>query len=83
MNNHKIEIMDTLQKDIIHQIKKTNNSELLLYIKSILDKENNQTYALNRIEKQLIKESEQDYRKGHIVDNDEVFDTLDKWLEEK
>ncbi len=75
--------MDTLHKKIIHQIKNTDNNELLLYIKSILDKENEQPYNLNSTEMQLIKESEQDYKKGLTVDNDEVFDKIDEWFKEK
>lgn len=75
--------MDTLQKKIIYQIKNTDNNELLLYIKSILDKEHEQPYYLNSTEMQLIKESEQDYQKGLTIDNDEVFDKIDEWLKEK
>ena len=75
--------MDTLQKNIIQQIKNTDNNELLLYIKSILDNESQKPYYLNSIEMQLIKESEHDYNKGDTVDNDEVFDKIDKWLEEE
>jgi hypothetical protein len=75
--------MDTLQKNIIQQIKNTDNNELLLYIKSILDNESQKPYYLNSIEMQLIKESEHDYNKGDTVDNNEVFDKIDKWLEEE
>ena len=75
--------MDTLQKNIIQQIKNTDNNELLLYIKSILDNESQKPYYLNSIEMQQIKESEHDYNKGDTVDNNEVFDKIDKWLEEE
>jgi len=70
-----------LQNQIIQKILHTSDKSLLEYLDALLSKENNQSvYHLSSIEKQLISESNSDYATGKTIQNDEVFNKLEKWL---
>ena len=79
-------LMDTheLQNTIIKKILNTNDKQLLQYFDDLLSikNKNSEAYKLTDFEKQIIKESLSDYKKGNIVSNEDVFKKTDKWLEE-
>ncbi len=72
-----------LQNNIIREILNINDNELLLYLDSILNKRLElDIYKLKEFEKQFVNESFEDYKKGNIVKNDDVFNKTEEWLEE-
>jgi len=72
-----------LQNSIIREILNISDNQLLIYLDNILKKrENLDIYKLNEFEIQFVNESFEDYLKGNIVDNDDVFNETEKWLEE-
>ena len=72
-----------LQNNIIREILNINDNELLLYLDSILNKRLElDIYKLKEFEKQFVNESFEDYKKGNIVKNDDIFNKTEEWLEE-
>ena len=71
-----------LQNNIIRKILNIKDEHLLDYLKSILTNNiNPNIYKLADFEKNLLKESMSDYKKGNVISNDDVFSKNDKWLE--
>jgi hypothetical protein len=71
-----------LQNNIIRQVLKTDDEQLLEYLNNIMNKASHSSlYKLSDFEKTLIKESQSEYHSGKTISNDEVFLRNEKWLE--
>jgi hypothetical protein len=71
-----------LQNNIIRQVLKTDDEQLLEYLNHIMNKASHSSiYKLSDFEKTLIKESQAEYHSGKTISNDEVFLRNEKWLE--
>jgi hypothetical protein len=74
--------LSELQNNIIRQVLKTDDEQLLEYLNSIINKASNSSlYKLSDFEKTLIKESQAEYLAGKTISNDDVFLRNEKWLE--
>jgi hypothetical protein len=73
-----------LQNKVIGKIKSIDDENILNLLDKILTTNNsdNDKYILSEAEKQFVSESLQDYKKGNIKSNEEVFNKIEKWLEE-
>lgn len=71
-----------LQNSIIRQVLEIDDEEILNDLNSMLiENSNREVYILSDIEKSILNESMKDYKKGNVIDNEEVFAINKKWLE--
>lgn len=71
-----------LQNNIIRKVLELKDTELLLYLQSIIDTNNNEgVYKLSDTELQILNESQADYEKGKTHLHDDVIKEMKKWLE--
>jgi hypothetical protein len=79
--------MTTTQlKNILTQkISKIDDNDFLNAIRIIIEMKENagDVYKLNEIQRQRIKKSKEQIKNGGVIDNDQVFDEIEKWLKEK
>ena len=72
-----------LQNSIIREILNISDEQLLVYLNDILRKKANlDIYKLSEFETEFVEESLEDYQNGNTVDNDDVFNETEKWLDE-
>ena len=76
---------ENLKYKITKKISEIEDIELLNKIDSILDSKDNDSelYHLNEVQKNMIKTSKLQLRKGKRLSNEEVIDEIEKWLREK
>ncbi len=76
----------TKLKNILTQkISKIDDTDFLNAIRIIIEMKENagDVYKLNEIQRKRIKKSKEQIKNGEIVENDQVFDEIEKWLKEK
>lgn len=72
-----------LQNEIIKELLNISDEKTLVLLKEMLSKQSGtSSYIISDFEKNLISESIEDYKKGNIMTNDEVFKKNDQWLNE-
>lgn len=72
-----------LQNDIIKKILSIEDKEFLEFFKEVLaNNSDSEIYNLSDFEKSILSESTEEYKKENIIDNQEVFQKNNKWLEE-
>ena len=72
-----------LQNSIIREILNISDEQLLVYLNDILKKKADlNIYKLSEFETEFVEESLEDYQNGNTVDNDDVFNETEKWLDE-
>jgi len=72
-----------LQNSIIREILNISDEQLLVYLNDILKKKTDlDIYKLSEFETEFVEESLEDYQNRNTVDNDDVFNETEKWLEE-
>jgi chemotaxis protein CheY-P-specific phosphatase CheC len=72
-----------LQNSIIREILNISDEQLLVYLNDILRKKADlDIYKLSEFETEFVEESLDDYQNGNTVDNDDVFNETEKWLDE-
>jgi len=72
-----------LQNAIIKELLGISDKETLLLLKEMLSQQNSgTTYKVSGFERNFIAESVQDYKKGNVLSNDEVFKKNERWLNE-
>jgi chemotaxis protein CheY-P-specific phosphatase CheC len=72
-----------LQNSIIREILNISDEQLLVYLNDILRKKADlDIYKLSEFETEFVEESLEDYQNGNTVDNDDVFNETEKWLDE-
>lgn len=70
-----------LQHNLIKKILNITDNQFLSFLNNIIsDKEDTSVYELSEFEKKLIKESQEDYKNGNVLSNEEVFSETEKWL---
>ena len=70
-----------LQHKLIKRILDLKDNTLLEYLNIALSKDDS-LVEVTDIEKHLLDKSEQDYKNGNIISNDEVRKEISGWLEE-
>lgn len=78
--------MTTLQlkNKLIDRIKEIEDVEFLNEIKAVLDSKSNQKIiALTSDQKNEIRESKKELRKGHFISQSNLDKEVEKWAEEK
>jgi hypothetical protein len=76
----------TKLKNILTQkISKIDDNDFLNAIRILIEMKENagDVYKLNQIQRQRIKKSKEQIKKGDVIDNDQVFDEIERWLKEK
>lgn len=76
----------TKLKNILTQkISKIDDNDFLNAIRILIEMKENagDIYKLNKIQRQRIKKSKEQIKKGDVIDNDQVFDEIERWLKEK
>ena len=72
-----------LQNDIIKKILSIEDKDFLEFFKEILaNNSDSEIYNLSDFEKSILSESTEEYKKDNVIDNQEVFQKNNKWLEE-
>lgn len=72
-----------LQNDIIKKILSIEDKEFLEFFKEVLaNNSDSEIYNLSDFEKSILSESTEEYKKDNVIDNQEVFQKNNKWLEE-
>ena len=72
-----------LQNDIIKKILSIEDKDFLEFFKEILaNNSDSEIYNLSDFEKSILSESIEEYKKGDVIGNQEVFQKNNKWLEE-
>ena len=72
-----------LQNDIIKKILSIEDKDFLEFFKEILaNNSDSEIYNLSDFEKSILSESTEEYKKGDVIGNQEVFQKNNKWLEE-
>ena len=71
-----------LQNQLIRRILDISDDELLEYMFRIVSNDQTTLYKLSNFEKQILRESLEDYTSGKLIPNDEVFTKTEKWLSE-
>jgi len=73
-----------LKLEIISRITQLNEVRIIEDIKHLLDFElSKDAYELSSEQINAIEESRKEYKNGYYIDNDEITDDIDKWLDEK
>lgn len=70
-----------MQHNLIRRILDIKDIALLEYLNSALKKDET-VVKVSGIERQLLEESEEDYRKGNIISDEDVKREISEWLEE-
>jgi len=72
-----------LQNSIIQKVLKISDSQLLDYLNSLLlEDESSSYYSMNEWEMKVIQESISEYERGEVINNEDVFNKNEKWLNE-
>ena len=72
-----------LQNDIIKKILSIEDKDFLEFFKEILaNNSDSEIYNLSDFEKSILSDSTEEYKKGDVIGNQEVFQKNNKWLEE-
>ena len=72
-----------LQKDLIDQVKRTQDVALLHRLKLFLEKNaTNKIYEMSTVEKQRVDFALSQQKTGDFFSNEEIFAELDEWLKE-
>jgi predicted transcriptional regulator len=72
-----------LQNSIIQKVLKISDSQLLDYLNSLLlEDESSSFYSMNEWEMKVIQESISEYERGEVINNEDVFNKNEKWLNE-
>jgi len=72
-----------LQNSIIQKVLKISDSQLLDYLNSLLlEDESSSYYSMNEWEMKVIQESISEYERGEVINNEDVFNKYEKWLNE-
>jgi len=72
-----------LQNSIIQKVLHTDDDQLLDYLNKLLSNvDENKIYALSDFEKTLISDSQEDYKSGKIVSNEDIISRNEEWLKE-
>ena len=70
-----------LQNSMIQKVLHTDDDQLLDYLNKLLsDVDKEKIYALSDFEKNLIFESQEDYKSGKIVLNEDIIYRNEAWL---
>jgi len=72
-----------LQNRIIHDVLEIKDVEFLKKLQSLLSKKNKYIYNVSPLIKAQLAKSERDFQTGNVMSNDDVFNEVDKWLNEK
>lgn len=73
-----------LRKHIIERIKTINDPSFLEAVKTIIDsRHEGEVFYVNEEMEQMLQERRENLHKGGGVDNDDVFNETNRWLEEK
>ena len=74
-----------LKQILISHIRAIDDEIILNKIKDVILKDTSKdfVYVLNDLEKDLIKQGEEDVKNGRVMEEDVFFKEIDKWLEEK
>jgi len=72
-----------LQNSIVQKVWHTDDKQFLDYLNHLLiEKDMNKNYKLSDFEKKLISESQQDYKSGKIISNEDIISRNEEWLKE-
>lgn len=72
-----------LQNHIIKKVLNTTDTGLLSWLNDLLSKSKEESpYQLSDFEKRVLQESFIDYKKGNIIENDDLFKRNEEWLKE-
>ena len=72
-----------LQNSIIQKVLRTDDDQLLDYLNTLLSEgDAKNIYQLSDLEKILISESQEDYKSGKIISNEDIISRNEEWLKE-
>jgi hypothetical protein len=72
-----------LQNSIIQKVLKISDSQLPDDLNSLLpEDESTSFYSMNEWEMKMVKESVEDFERGEVIKNEDVFSKNEKWLNE-
>lgn len=74
-----------LKNILTQKISKIDDTDFLNAIRIIIEMKENagDVYKLNEIQRKRLNKSKEQIKRGEVIDNDKVFDEIEKWLKEK
>ncbi len=74
-----------LKNLLTQKISKIDDNDFLNAIRIIIEMKENagDIYKLNEIQRKRIRKSKEQIKNGEVIDNEQVFHEIEKWLKEK
>jgi predicted rRNA methylase YqxC with S4 and FtsJ domains len=82
VTNKKVMTVATLQKRVKENISFLEDKTILEKINQLID-ENSQVYILSEKQLELVKEAQEQYKKGDYITQDEMDKKVDLWSKRK
>jgi carbonic anhydrase len=75
--------LENIRLNIIEQVNRIQNEDLLKEVHEMLTGKSSAIYKLSEEELQVVRESEEQFKKGLTLSNDEVIEKAREWVNKK